>query len=91
MLTTRLLSFAGRRLVINAEAENGTIAVELIDESGRALPGFGASDCDEFTGDEIRHTVTWNGKSDVEAHAGTAVEVRFHLQRARLCSFTFEE
>lgn len=90
-LTTRLLSFAGRRLVVNAETMGGRVAVELSDESGRPLPGFGASDCDGIDGDAVRHVVTWKGKSDVAAYAGTPIQVRFHLERAKLYAFTFEE
>jgi len=89
-VTTKALVFeAGRKLVINAAARQGSVAVEILDETGKPLPGFAGSDCDVFSGDAIRHTVTWNGRAGLSELAGKPVSLRFVLKNAKLYSFVF--
>lgn len=92
ILTTKSLIFEGKKkLVINANAASGSIGVEILDQAGQPLPGFAKSDCDTFIGDAIRHTVVWNGRSDISELAGKPVSLRFYLQDAKLFSFTVAE
>src|SRR5262249_61657776 len=86
--TTRPLVFAGDRLVLNVAAQ-GAVRVGLLDEQGRAVPGFAASDCDPLQTDSTGATVTWHGRSDVRALAGKVVRVRFELREAKLFAFQF--
>ena len=88
-LTTKTLTFKGDRLVVNIEAPNGRFAAELLAVDGTPLPGFDEAACDASAGDAIRHVVTWNGRSDVSQHQGRAVRIRFHLENAKLFSYTF--
>jgi len=88
-LTTKPVILEGNRLVINADAKAGRVEVELLDENGRPIPGLDGNSCDAFTGDSVRHTVTWKGKSDLSAFAGRPVRVRFHLRNADLYSYAF--
>ena len=91
VLTTKPVVFeAGGKLVINAEAPKGSVVVEILDAADKTVPGFGVGDCDAFTGDAIRHTVTWRGESDVSTLAGKAVRLRFHLKNAKFYSFVFQ-
>ena len=90
VLTTKPIVFrTGSKLVINAEATHGAVRAEILDESGKPLPRFGSDDCDAFSGDGIRHTVTWRANSDVSALAGRPIALRFHLENAKLYSFVF--
>jgi len=88
-LTTKPLTFEGDRLVVNVHAPNGRFTAELLASDGAALPGFDKTRCDPFTGDAIRHTVTWGGRSSVSQHQGKPVRVRFHLRNAKLYAYTF--
>ena len=90
-LTTKPLSFKGGRLVINANAESGRIAVEILDAGGKPIAGLGAADGDALTADALRHTVTWQGDADVKRLEGRPVRLRFHLNQAKLFSFGFSE
>jgi len=53
--------------------------------------------CQTFTGDAIRHTVTWDGNADLSELAdlsemtGKPVRLRFYLRSAKLFSFTASE
>jgi len=91
-LTTCPLVFAGSSLVVNARAPRegqGRLQVEILDEAGNPLPGYGQADCDPFSGDETGHTVTWRGMRAVDRLAGRAIRLRFHLSHAALYAFQF--
>ena len=88
-MTTRPLRFQGAKLVINAQAKGGSVAVEILDRDGRSIEGFDAADCDAFSGDSLRHTVTWGTRSDLSALRGAPIRLRFHLNMAKLYSFVF--
>ena len=86
-LTTKPLVLEGKRLLINASAPAGEVAVAILDPSGAPIPGFTGDDCDVFTGDSVRHVVTWRGNSNVARIAGKPVVLRFGLTNAKLYSF----
>lgn len=89
MLLTKPLSFEGNQLEINAEAAGGSVCVELLGADGKALAGFGASDCVPLKGDGVHQMVTWR-KGSVGALAGRPVQLRFLLRNAKLYSFKFK-
>ena len=86
-LTTKLLTFDGDELVINADAQGGWIGVEILGEAGAAMPGFALADCRRFSGDSVRHTVRWQSDSDLSALRGEPVRLRFQMQNTKLYSF----
>ena len=88
-LTTKPLLFDGKELVINASADGGSVAVEVLDGAGNPLPGFGKRDCDVLSVDAVRHTVTWRGESDLSQLADKPIRLRFHLRDVKLYSFVF--
>ena len=88
-MTTRLLILEGEHLVINAQAREGSVAVEVLDCESHPITGLSLSDCDTFSGDNVRHTVTWQGKSDLSLLQGQPVRLRFYLKKAKLYSFVF--
>jgi hypothetical protein len=88
-VTTKPFTFIGQELHINADAGRGRVAVELLDAKGQLIPGFGLDDADVLERDAVRHTVTWQGASDVSPLNGRLVRLRFHVERAKLFSFQF--
>jgi hypothetical protein len=97
-LATRLLSSNGDRLVVNARApeaasdaqaqkSHGSLRAEVLDARGHTIEGYSADDCDPFTDDELRHTVTWKGRTNLPRLDGDAFRLRFHLRNAALYSF----
>lgn len=68
----------------------GSVRVEVLDaKTGQSIPGFQEEDSDEFGGDEISHTVSWKGRSELAALQGKALKLQFHLEKAKLFSFQF--
>ena len=89
-VVTKPFVFEGRRLDLNyATSAVGSVRVELQDDSGRAIPGFGLADCPEMFGDLIDGTVTWKGGGDVSRLAGRPVRLRFALMDGDLYAFKF--
>lgn len=87
-LTTVPIKFLGKRLEINAvTTAKGAVVVELLDPAGQPIEGFVPSK--PFVGNQLRHVVTFEGKSDVSRLAGKPISLRFRLRNAELYSFAF--
>ena len=89
-LLTKSLVFSGEKLVINySTSAAGSIRVELLDESGKNIPGYSFADSDVIIGDEIDRVVTWRGRAELTGHAGRPVRLRFHMADADLYALRF--
>jgi HEAT repeat protein len=88
-MTTKLVSFTGKHLQVNAACPQGALRVELVDALGKPIPGFAFADCDPFTGDALRHIVSWHGRSEVSSLAGKTLQVRFQLRNGDLYAMQF--
>jgi hypothetical protein len=84
------MRFAGQRLELNAVTKvGGEIRVEVLDAGGKPLDGIEKSIA--ITGDNLRHAVTFTGKTTLASLAGQPVSLRFHLRNAELYAFAFRE
>lgn len=89
-LTTVPVQFSGSRLELNANIRPpGRIVVELLDPSLKRLADWPASA--RLTGDDLRHEVRFDHRSDLSALAGRPLVLRFHLHDAELYSFAFRK
>lgn len=88
-LLTKPLVVNGTRLCLNADAAQGEIQAEIVDEKGRALPGFSAGECLPFRGDNTKGEIRWKGKRNLSALTGREVRIRFSLQKASFYAFWF--
>ena len=79
------LKVTGDRLVVNADAADGSLELEILSSAGDPLPGYGRKDCVALHGDEVRHVVHW--KEINRLPTGHPVRLRFYLKDARLYSF----
>ena len=88
---TRAIRFDGNRLFINADATDGEVRVEVIDQRGRrVLEGWSRDRSQPIQGDHLRAEVKWTGKPDLGAFQGESIRFRFRLYDARLFSFWLE-
>lgn len=90
VVCTRRLIWPGGDLRVNADASKGELKVRLSDAKRKPLPGFDYEDCVAFTGDKIRHTVEWRGKS-IQALKGKEIRIEFYLKEADLFTFVAGE
>ncbi|MCL4851526.1 MAG: hypothetical protein KJZ78_09090, partial [Bryobacteraceae bacterium] len=90
-LITPPVVFEGSRLELNLDTGAGGVArVELLDEMGKPIPGYGLMDADELNGNSIRMPVSWKGKADVGSLAGKSVRLHIRMRAARLYAFQFK-
>ncbi|MCZ6678599.1 MAG: hypothetical protein O7E52_15290 [Candidatus Poribacteria bacterium] len=87
---TKPLIFEGAHLAMNfSTSAAGSILVEIQDESGNPIPGFGLDDCPEVFGDALERVVPWKNGTDVSQFAGRPIRLRFVLADANLYSIRF--
>ena len=91
VLTTRPIRMSGERLVVNADASEGSVAVEILEPGGTPIEGFGRKNAAAAKGDSLRHNMKWARGSDVSALKGRPIVLKFHLERSRLFSFRFAD
>ena len=89
-LLTKPLVFKGDHLVLNLSTSAvGSIQVEIQDESGVPIPGFGLDECPDVFGDALERTVSWKNGADVSPLLGLPIRLRFMLKDANLYSIRF--
>lgn len=91
-LETPPLRFKGKHLRLNIDtASMGMAKVELRDEAGAAIPGFGIGDCEEVGGNFIDQAVYWKGNAEVSGLQDRALVLRIEMTRGKLFAFQFAE
>jgi len=75
----------GDELRLNADATDGVVRVELLDEGGRRIRGFSREDAEPLIGDSLRHRVRWHHRT-LDDLDRVGVMIRIHLDRATVYS-----
>ena len=91
-MVTRLLQWPGGDLFINAAAGEADtepkLTVRVSDAARNPISGFDHADCCVFTGDAVRHKVTWTDGRSMNDFAGKTVRLEIFLQNANLFTIT---
>ena len=82
------LNLPAGQLVVNADASQGSLAVELLAADGQTVPGFSQEECTAIRSDSVRHNVRWQGHQRTPENG--PVRLRFHMDTAQLYSFRIE-
>ncbi len=86
-LTTRPVTFRGKYLFVNADASNGELRAEVLDDRGEVVAPFGAADCTPVSADKTLQRVVWKNAMDLGRVAGKTVQFRFRLTNGQLYAF----
>ena len=89
-ITTRPIDSLQGRLYLNADARNGWIKVEILDDAGKVVPGFGLDECQPLKEDAVKQGVSW-GQLQALPPAKAPRRVRFQLQNASLYAFRADQ
>ena len=80
-LLTKPLVFKGDYLVLNLSTSAvGSIQVEIQDESGVPIPGFGLDECPDVFGDALERTVSWKNGADVSPLLGRPIRLKIYVK-----------
>jgi hypothetical protein len=77
-------------LRINARAPFGAVLAQVLDASGRELPGLGLDQCLPFSGDSVDAEIRWRGAGLDAVPQGEEIAIRFVLNEADLYAYTIE-
>lgn len=87
---TATLPAAGpARLEVNAKADDGLLAVEVLDAAGKIVPGYSAGEFEAIQSDGVRHRARWGNKDLLPG--GQTFRLRFVLRNASLFSYTMKQ
>jgi hypothetical protein len=90
-LVTQPFRCDGDRIFVNAGAQTGSLAVEVLDEKGNPVAGFEAQSCRAVTSDTLENEsngwIQWKEHADLRRVQGQKIQLRFTLRNARLYSF----
>lgn len=88
---TRLLRFTGNNLFINfSTSAAGYILFELLDNNGKAIPGYSFDNCLPLTGNEISRQVEWQNNQQLSHLQGKSISIHIRMMDADLYSIKFE-
>ncbi len=89
-VVTKPFKLEGDSLAVNVDAKAGWVQIELLDETGKEIPGFSGKAAKQYKGaDELRLTPQWKSGGDLSSLKGKTVKLKFTLQNAKLYSFDF--
>lgn len=87
-LTTETLSFDGKYMFVNADVRAGKLVVEVLDEQGTSIEGFGVKDCVVMRRENsTKHLVTWKNQKDLATLKGEKIHLKFYLTNGDLYAF----
>jgi len=88
-LTTKPFKLEGSKLELNVVVDpQGMLRLEFLDAAGKPIPGFSGTSSPEFSAiDDVRFRPTWENRPDLAALTGRIVQLRVHLQNARIHAF----
>lgn len=74
-------------MTVNADATSGSVRVEVLSDGGFRIPGFTKEDAAPLTGDSLRHTVSWKGRTLRDLPPGR-YQFRLHLENSEVFAVT---
>ncbi len=86
-VTTKPFRTHGRQLRVNAKADSGRLRVEVLDNSGQPLPGFGRDDCRMLQVDRVDEPMGWKANASLDTLQDRPIRLRFHLENVRLYAY----
>ena len=75
--------------MVNADASEGELQVELQDAAGNKIKGYEADQCKPLMSDSLSHTVRWAQQSGLPDQR--PLRVRFKMRNTSLYSFQIKE
>jgi hypothetical protein len=86
-LTTRVVTFTGEHLFVNADVSRGQLRAEVLDESGAVIAPFSRDACVPITANGTKQRLTWSNVPSLAAVKNRKVRFRFSMTYGQIFSF----
>lgn len=86
-LTTKRLKFNGCYFFLNADAENGEILVEILDEKEKVIEPFSVRNCIPISANDTCHRVIWKDNPNAAFLKDKIIRIKFYVRNSKLYSF----
>ena len=86
IVTTYAIENAQGRLFVNVNAENGSLAAEILNNQGEPTAGYGREDCIALSGDHLSAALRWKEHTELPP-SDKALKIRFFIKNADLFGF----
>ncbi|HTH26482.1 MAG TPA: hypothetical protein VL919_15290, partial [Vicinamibacterales bacterium] len=86
-LTTRVITFTGEHLFVNADVSRGQLRAEVLDESGAVIAPFSRDACVPLTANGTKQRMTWSNVPSLAAVRNRKVRLRFSMTYGQIFSF----
>ncbi len=91
-IITKPIQVSGDNLKLNfSTSAIGSIAIELLDDSGEKIKGFSIADMDLIFGDSLSRTIKWKYGSNLAKLKGKLVCLRFVMSDADIFALRFTD
>ncbi len=82
------LSLKESKLLVNADVENGSLIVEVLDAAGQVIEGYEKESCVIENQDSVKLAIRWKNADALPA--GIPIRLRFHLENGDLYSYLID-
>ena len=86
-LTTRVITFAGEHLFVNADVSRGQLRAEILDESGQVIAPYSRDACVPVTANGTRQRITWQHAPSLAVVRNRKVRLRLTMTYGQIFSF----
>ena len=86
VVETPALRLSGNRLIVNANASGGRLAIEALSENSAPIPGYTADNCIPLRADSLSHPVKWKAHDRLQINR--PLRLRFHMKNTDLYAFS---
>jgi hypothetical protein len=86
-LTTRLITFNGAHLFVNADARRGELRAEILDAAGNVIAPFSKDNSIAISTDGTRQRMLWKDGATLAMLKNRPVRLKFSLSYGRLYAF----
>src|SRR5690606_36141305 len=86
-VTTRLVTFKGSHLFVNADCSSGELKAEVLNEDGQVIAPFSLENSEPLSVNKTCAGMNWRGVDDLSALTGRKVSFRFHLKNGKFYAF----
>jgi len=91
-LTTKPFTLESEQLRLNIDTSaSGVAYAALLDENGKAIPGYGIEECDRIQGNDTQYVVSWNKSSDLSELKGETVKLLLESRHTKLFALYHDE